>query len=116
MGEITSKVYSVSSRTRESFHVLSHVDDILQQLSEWAESLPQSMQLLEGSPATEDSNKITIHMMCNQVGDRALHFRILNELCPRNARRLIYDLAPSLDHSSAPAPSRQNHHIVSPPS
>jgi hypothetical protein len=67
MGEITSKVYGVSSRVRESYHVLSHVDDILQQLSKWEESLPPSMQLVEGSPANEDSTKITLHMMRNQV-------------------------------------------------
>ncbi len=72
MGEITSKVYGVSSRKRESFHVLSHVDDILNQLSEWAESLPPGMQLLEGSPAYEDSNKITLHMMRNQVSNSCL--------------------------------------------
>jgi hypothetical protein len=67
MGEITSKVYGISSRTQESVHVLSYVDDIIDQLSKWVESLPSSMQLVEGSPANEDSNKITLHMMRNQV-------------------------------------------------
>lgn len=64
MGEITSKVYG---KDRGTLRILSHIDDVISKLSEWVESLPSSMQLIDGSPAHEDSNKLTLHMMRNQV-------------------------------------------------
>ncbi|KAL2218432.1 hypothetical protein M432DRAFT_368508 [Thermoascus aurantiacus ATCC 26904] len=65
MGDVMEKIYGARSREEPSI-VLSHINDCLQKLSEWFDSLPPSLRLTV-SPSAENPNKIILHMIYSQL-------------------------------------------------
>ncbi|KAL2014342.1 hypothetical protein VTN00DRAFT_1867 [Thermoascus crustaceus] len=66
MGDAVEKIYRGRSAEETSSDVLSRINDCLQKLSAWSDSLPPSLRLTV-SPSAESSNKIILHMIYNQL-------------------------------------------------
>ncbi|KAL1968170.1 hypothetical protein VTN77DRAFT_2005 [Rasamsonia byssochlamydoides] len=66
MGDISSKIYGACSRKQPLATFVCHINDCLQNLSEWLNSLPSTVQLTM-SPSAENPNKIILHLIYNQL-------------------------------------------------
>ncbi|KAL1979574.1 hypothetical protein VTN96DRAFT_5547 [Rasamsonia emersonii] len=66
MGDISSKIYGAFSRRQSLATIVCHINDCLQKLSEWLNSLPSTVRLTM-APSAENRNKIILHLIYNQL-------------------------------------------------